>query len=463
MPDDERSTGGADHRTIVDVEGVTLHYYVWEAERPRAVVHIAHGVGEHALRYIRLARELNAAGFTVAADDHRGHGATGLGHLGIGVLGPRRHLAALDGIQLVSEQLRLEHPDLPLVLLGHSWGALLAQRIVARASHLYAGLVLSGASLAMPGVINTGDLNKRWRHPAASGFEWLSRDPEAQRAFGADDRNFDVNALKPYRMRDSVQIMGRPPRKLATDLPVLIQGGEEDSLGGRRGIAAARTRLQQAVAAQRRSADRVPGRAPRDLQRDEPRRGGRGLAQLAGVARGAGRSGRSGGRGARMTAADATLRPARADDLPFLEDMLLASMDWRDDGSMTRERMLATPELAHYVSGWPRAGDVGVVAEADGEPVGAVWARLYAEDDRGYGFVAPDIPELGMALVPSARGRGLGRALLVALVAAVRASGAPAVSLSVEDGNDRARALYDSLGFVAVGREGGSDVLLLRW
>jgi ribosomal protein S18 acetylase RimI-like enzyme len=37
------------------------------------------------------------------------------------------------------------------------------------------------------------------------------------------------------------------------------------------------------------------------------------------------------------------------------------------------------------------------------------------------------------------------------------------VSLSVEDGNDRARALYESLGFVPVGREGGSDVLLLRW
>lgn len=161
-----------------------------------------------------------------------------------------------------------------------------------------------------------------------------------------------------------------------------------------------------------------------------------------------------------MTADDATLRPARADDLPFLEDMLLASMDWRDDGSMTRERMLATPELAHYVAGWPRAGDV---AEVAGDPVGAAWARLFAADDRGYGFVAPDIPELGTALVPSARGRGLGRRMLGALVDAVRASGAPAVSLSVEDGNDRARALYESLGFVSVGREGGSDVLLLRF
>ncbi|OUE21804.1 ribosomal-protein-alanine N-acetyltransferase [Clavibacter michiganensis] len=161
-------------------------------------------------------------------------------------------------------------------------------------------------------------------------------------------------------------------------------------------------------------------------------------------------------------AAEADIRPARAGDLPFLEDMLLASMDWRDDGSMTRERMLATPELAHYVAGWPRAGDLGVVAELDGVPVGAAWARLFADDDRGYGFVTTDVPELGMALVPSARGRGLGRRMLGALVAAVRASGAPALSLSVEDGNDRARALYESLGFAAVGREGGSDVLLLR-
>ncbi|WP_258071740.1 GNAT family N-acetyltransferase [Clavibacter michiganensis] len=157
------------------------------------------------------------------------------------------------------------------------------------------------------------------------------------------------------------------------------------------------------------------------------------------------------------------LRPARGDDLPFLEEMLLASMDWRDDGAMTRGRMLRTPELAHYVSGWPRPGDVGMIAVSAGDPVGAAWARLFGDDDRGYGFVAPDIPELGMALVRSARGRGAGRALLVALVAAVRASGAPAVSLSVEDGNDQARALYASLGFLPVGREGGSDVLLLRW
>lgn len=105
------------------------------------------------------------------------------------------------------------------------------------------------------------------------------------------------------------------------------------------------------------------------------------------------------------------------------------------------------------------------MAEVGGDPAGAAWACLFADDDRGYGLVATNVPELGMALVPSARGRGLGRRMLVALADAICASGAPAVSLSVEDSNDRARAraLYASLGLVPVGRAGGFDVLLVRW
>ena len=47
-----------DHRTFVDDQGVTIHYYVWAPGRPKAVVQIAHGVGEHALRYEALAQEL---------------------------------------------------------------------------------------------------------------------------------------------------------------------------------------------------------------------------------------------------------------------------------------------------------------------------------------------------------------------------------------------------------------------
>jgi hypothetical protein len=52
-----------------------------------------------------------------------------------------------------------------------------------------------------------------------------------------------------------------------------------------------------------------------------------------------------------------------------------------------------TPELWHYLEGWPLDEEFGVVAEiTDGIPVGAAWCRTFTVDDAGYGFVAPDNP-----------------------------------------------------------------------
>ena len=91
-----RFTAMREERTFVDADGVTIHFYVWKAGKPRGVVQLAHGLGEHAKRYEDLAQDLVNAGFTVYADDHRGHGATGaeqwagdpgkMGHLGVGGL-----------------------------------------------------------------------------------------------------------------------------------------------------------------------------------------------------------------------------------------------------------------------------------------------------------------------------------------------------------------------------------------
>src|SRR6187399_553490 len=68
--------------TFEDAEGVSIHYYVWRASSPKAVVQIVHGVGEYATRYEELAQALTAAGYTVYASDLRGHGQTGVGQYG---------------------------------------------------------------------------------------------------------------------------------------------------------------------------------------------------------------------------------------------------------------------------------------------------------------------------------------------------------------------------------------------
>ena len=74
---------------VVDEDGIENHLTRWDPDgAPRAVVQVLHGRAEHAGRYGRLAAALTDAGFVVYADDHRGHGRTGLAAGGLGVMGP---------------------------------------------------------------------------------------------------------------------------------------------------------------------------------------------------------------------------------------------------------------------------------------------------------------------------------------------------------------------------------------
>jgi GNAT superfamily N-acetyltransferase len=156
------------------------------------------------------------------------------------------------------------------------------------------------------------------------------------------------------------------------------------------------------------------------------------------------------------------LRRATAEDAAFLLEMLVEAYNWSGEQRVTRLDVESVPRLRHYVADWPRGQDFGLVALAEnGAPVGAAWARTFSADDPGYGFVAEDIPEITMAVAAPRRGRGIGRRLLEALIAAARDKGWRAVSLSVEDGN-RVVQLYRAVGFVTVGRVGNSNTMLLE-
>ena len=142
-----------------------------------------------------------------------------------------------------------------------------------------------------------------------------------------------------------------------------------------------------------------------------------------------------------------TIRPAIASDAGFLADMLVEAVNWSTEWRpKSRARILSAPNTAHYVAGWPRDTDLGVVAEAGGQPVGAAWLRFLPETDPGYGFVAADVPELTIGVVAGWRGRGVGRALLRALASQARACGIPRISLSVERKN-YAHRLYLAEGY----------------
>lgn len=154
------------------------------------------------------------------------------------------------------------------------------------------------------------------------------------------------------------------------------------------------------------------------------------------------------------------LREATSDDLDLLYDMLLDAFNWDGTSRFTRDEVIAEDHTARYLGGWLRPGDFGLVAMDGDAPLGAVWARALPAATPGYGYVADDVPEIGMGVAAARRGQGVGRALLAGCIDQARALGWRALSLSVEDGNTAARALYERNGFAVVGRNGGSDTML---
>ncbi len=227
---------------FVDARGVAITYDVHPAVgSPRAVIQLLHGVGEHAGRYGALIQALAGAGFAVYADDHRGHGRTGLAQHGgdptrLGRLGPGGMPATLAACFQLTGIIRDENPGLPLIVLGHSWGSFLAQMLVDRHPESFDAVVLSGSALRWPGSLNSGDLNARWKKTGAMGTEWLSGDLAVGKAFLDDPLTTSTPLLKLFGPIDAARLFGRPRKNLGRDLPVLLMVGQDDSVGGPRSV-----------------------------------------------------------------------------------------------------------------------------------------------------------------------------------------------------------------------------------
>ena len=149
------------------------------------------------------------------------------------------------------------------------------------------------------------------------------------------------------------------------------------------------------------------------------------------------------------------VRRGGAQDVRFLRDMLHHAYYWKE-----RAPDAGPGPVALYVKAWGRPGDTAVIAIDEGFPVGAAWYRLFGSDKPGYGFVDERTPELAVAVVPSARGKGVGSALLGALLDRARAAGYGSISLSVDRNNAGAIELYERHGFSQVGEDADSLTML---
>ncbi|RZU32579.1 alpha/beta fold hydrolase [Blastococcus saxobsidens] len=236
---------------------VAVTVYRWDpAGTPRGVVQLAHGMGEHLLRYEPLAADLTDAGFVVVGQDHRGHGATAADDRQ-GELGEGGWDELVRDIGRVSDRVRADLPDLPVVLLGHSMGSFAAQQHVLDHSRELAGLVLSGTTtldllepaLDLDGPTDLSAFNAPFA-PARTDYDWLSRDEAQVDAYVADPRcGFGLAAPDNQQMFVSARQLADPQRlaQLRRDLPVYVVVGDADPLNARLALVHALVqRLQEA-------------------------------------------------------------------------------------------------------------------------------------------------------------------------------------------------------------------------
>ena len=156
-----------------------------------------------------------------------------------------------------------------------------------------------------------------------------------------------------------------------------------------------------------------------------------------------------------------SIRRLSPSDQQFLWEMLYQSLHVREGSPPFPREVINRPEIAKYVRAWGRAGDMGLVAVevGSGEPVGAAWLRLLKGVERGYGYVDDETPELGMAVLPGCRGRGVGSDLLSRLLESAGAVYRSAC-LSVSADNPAVR-LYVRAGFEVV-RECGDSLTMVK-
>ncbi len=148
-------------------------------------------------------------------------------------------------------------------------------------------------------------------------------------------------------------------------------------------------------------------------------------------------------------------------DVDIVQWALYTAISWTNDPDIPAlDVAVQHPEIARYHQSWGRSGDIGVRADLDDEFAGAAFARLFTDDDHGHGYVDEKTPELGMGVVREFRGRGIGRRLMLELAAVATGEGFGRLSLSVNNPN-RAKRLYESLGYVTVKDDGGSSVMVL--
>lgn len=228
-------------------------------DTPRGIIQVIHGYGEHSRRFLHMINTFQAAGFIVYADDHLGHGKTGLTNNDLGNPHSKDPATYVRDEKLLHDIAVKDYPGLPYFVFGHSWGSIIARAYAAHYGDDLKALLLCGIISQMKGcdnVINDPDFkadfetnphqsSDKWFDKAflnmterygknAKPNDWISSDPRVLVDYMHDPFNALSSSLQ--LLWDFVQLYGYVISsacidKIPTRLPIYIISGDQDPCG----------------------------------------------------------------------------------------------------------------------------------------------------------------------------------------------------------------------------------------
>ena len=246
---------------VKSFDGKNIHLLQWwhTEDKPKAILHIVHGMAEYADRYDHFARFMSERGFVVFAHDHRGHGFTQTdGKLGFFDANDGWTLVVKD-LKTISEHIQNQFADIPYVLLGHSMGSFISRTFVIKYPNVVNALILSGTAYH-PGKIakvgkaiatlqklifkahspsyllnylTFGAYTKKYKN-VKTRFDFLSRDSELVNRYISDDlcgficpNSFFIDLLNGIDYIHDVENV----KKMNINMPIFLVAGNDDPVG----------------------------------------------------------------------------------------------------------------------------------------------------------------------------------------------------------------------------------------
>lgn len=155
---------------------------------------------------------------------------------------------------------------------------------------------------------------------------------------------------------------------------------------------------------------------------------------------------------------DFKIREIRKEEYSLLNDFLYEAIFIPEGVEPPPKSIIQLPELQVYVENFGEMKeDRCLVAEIDGRIVGAVWVRMMND----YGHIDDDTPSFAISLYKEYRGRGIGTAMMKAMLCLLKKSGCKRASLAVQKVNYAVK-MYQDVGFEIVDENSEEYIMVCK-